>query len=79
MMQELMIVLLKYGRKTRLSIEKLSLKNYEAEYRVVLIWMPERMNLEASNKLLKLFAMKFEVLRVKIELKKNISFHKSEN
>jgi len=35
--------------------KKLSLKNYEAEYRVVLIWMPERMNLEASNKLLKLF------------------------
>ena len=34
--------------------KKLSLKNYEAEYRVVLIWMPERMNLEVSNKLLKL-------------------------
>ena len=35
--------------------KKLSLKNYEAPYRVVLIWMPERMNLEVSNKLLKLF------------------------
>ena len=35
--------------------KKLSLKNYEAEYRVVLIWIPERMNLEVSNKLLKLF------------------------
>ena len=35
--------------------KKLSLKNYEAEYRIVLIWMPERMNLDASNKLLKLF------------------------
>ena len=35
--------------------KKLSLKNYEAKYRVVLIWMPERMNLEVSNKLLKLF------------------------
>jgi len=34
--------------------KKLSLKNHEAKYRVVLIWMPERMNLEASNKLLKL-------------------------
>lgn len=33
---------------------KLSLKNYEAEYRVVLIWMPERMNLTVTNKLLKL-------------------------
>ena len=35
--------------------KKLSLKNYEADYRIVLIWMPERMNLEVSNKLLKLF------------------------
>jgi len=35
--------------------KKLSFKNYEADYRVVLIWMPERMNLEVSNKLLKLF------------------------
>ncbi len=35
--------------------KKLNLKNYEADYRVVLIWMPERMNLEASNKMLKLF------------------------
>ena len=34
--------------------KKLSLKNYEADYRIVLIWMPERMNLEVSNKLLKL-------------------------
>ena len=34
--------------------KKLSLKNYEADYRVVLIWMPEQMNLEAANKLLKL-------------------------
>ena len=31
--------------------KKLNLKNYEADYRVVLIWMPERMNLEASNKM----------------------------
>jgi len=35
--------------------EKLSLKNYEADYRVVLIWMPERMDVKTSNKLLKLF------------------------
>lgn len=34
--------------------KKLSLKNYEANYRVVLIWMPERMDLKTSNKLLKL-------------------------
>ncbi|MDC0249407.1 DNA polymerase III subunit delta' [Flavobacteriales bacterium] len=35
--------------------KKLSLKNYEANYRVVLIWMPERMEVKTSNKLLKLF------------------------
>lgn len=33
---------------------KLSLKNYEAEHRVVLIWMPERMSLVVANKLLKI-------------------------
>ena len=33
--------------------KKLRLKNYEAKYRVVLIWMPEQMNIEVSNKLLK--------------------------
>jgi len=33
---------------------KLNLKNYEAQYRVVLIWMPERMNITVANKLLKL-------------------------
>lgn len=35
--------------------KKLALKNYEANYRIVLIWMPEQMNIEASNKLLKSF------------------------
>lgn len=32
---------------------KLALKNYEAKYRVVLIWMPEKMNVATANKLLK--------------------------
>ena len=35
--------------------KKLALKNFEAPYRVFLIWMPEQMNTESSNKLLKLF------------------------
>ena len=34
--------------------KKLSLKNYEAEYRVVLIWMIERLHEKTSNRLLKL-------------------------
>lgn len=33
---------------------KLRFKNYEAKYRIVLIWIAELMNLEASNKLLKI-------------------------
>ena len=34
--------------------KKLGFKNYEAQYRVVIIWMPEKMNLESSNSMLKL-------------------------
>ena len=33
--------------------KKLALKNYESEYRVVLIWMPEKMQINTSNKILK--------------------------
>jgi DNA polymerase III subunit delta' len=35
-------------------IRKLSFKNFEAPYKVVLIWMAEKMNLPAANKLLKI-------------------------
>jgi len=35
-------------------IRKLSLKTYEAEYKIMIIWMPERMNVSTSNKLLKI-------------------------
>ena len=34
--------------------QKLSLKHYESEYRVVIIWIPEKMQPVTSNKLLKL-------------------------
>tara|TARA_B100001758_G_C18410472_1_gene615275 strand:- start:1640 stop:2791 length:1152 start_codon:yes stop_codon:yes gene_type:complete len=33
--------------------KKIRLKNYEGKYRIILIWMPEQMNIGASNKLLK--------------------------
>lgn len=33
---------------------KLNLKAYEAEYKVVIIWMAEKLNVQAANKLLKL-------------------------
>ena len=34
--------------------KKTTLKNFESKYRIFLIWMPETMNVEGSNKLLKL-------------------------
>jgi len=34
-------------------IRKLNLKTFQAEYKVMVIWMPEKMNVSASNKLLK--------------------------
>jgi DNA polymerase-3 subunit delta' len=35
-------------------IRKLGFKPYESDYRMVIIWLPERMNQQAANKLLKL-------------------------
>jgi DNA polymerase-3 subunit delta' len=35
-------------------IEKLSLKSFSARYKCVVIWLPELMNVEAANKLLKI-------------------------
>lgn len=35
-------------------IRKLNLKTFEAEYKVMIIWLPERMNIIAANKLLKM-------------------------
>jgi len=36
-------------------IQKMALKSYEAPYKVIIIWMAERLNISASNKLLKTF------------------------
>ena len=35
-------------------IRKLNFKTFEAEYKVMIVWMPEKMNTAASNKLLKM-------------------------
>ncbi len=35
-------------------IRKINLKTYEAEYKIMIIWLPEKMHLSCSNKLLKL-------------------------
>ncbi len=35
-------------------LRKLSFKAYEGEYRIVIIWKPEKMNVQAANKMLKI-------------------------
>ena len=41
-------------------IRKLSFKSYEAEYKTMLVWLPETMNEEAANKLLKILEEPWE-------------------
>lgn len=43
-----------YTQESEILHKKLSLKHYESEYRVVIIWLPEKMQVNTSNKLLKL-------------------------
>lgn len=43
-----------YSKESNEIIRKLSLRIYEAKYKVMIIWLPERMNDECSNKLLKI-------------------------
>lgn len=43
-----------YAEESNEIIRKLSLKNYEATYKVVVIWLPEKMHLSCANKLLKI-------------------------
>lgn len=41
-------------RESNEIIRKLSMKTFESEYKVMIIWMPEKMNPPAANKLLKI-------------------------
>ena len=43
-----------YAEESREIIRKISLKTYESDYKVMIIWLPERMNESCANKLLKL-------------------------
>lgn len=43
-----------YGNESQEIIRKLNLKTYESEYKVMIIWLPEKMNLTCANKLLKI-------------------------
>ena len=43
-----------YSQESEEIIRKLSLKTYEGKYKIMLVWLPEKMNLECANKLLKM-------------------------
>ena len=43
-----------YAQESEEIIRKLNLKVYEAKYKVMIVWLPEKMNLECANKLLKM-------------------------
>lgn len=43
-----------FAQESRNIIKKLNYKTYEAEYKVMIIWLPEKMNASAANKLLKM-------------------------
>ncbi|GHV09995.1 DNA polymerase III subunit delta [Bacteroidia bacterium] len=43
-----------YEREADEIVQKLNLKAYESDYKIMIIWLPEKMNVVAANKLLKL-------------------------
>lgn len=43
-----------YSHESEEIIRKLNLKSYESEFKVMIIWMPEKMHVACSNKLLKM-------------------------
>ncbi|NOZ35331.1 MAG: DNA polymerase III subunit delta [Chlorobi bacterium] len=43
-----------FAQESEEIIKKLNLKSYESDYKVMIIWMPEKMNISVSNKLLKM-------------------------
>lgn len=43
-----------YERESESILRKLNLKSFESEFKVMIIWLPEKMNTSCSNKLLKM-------------------------
>ncbi len=43
-----------YEKESESIIKKLNLKSFESEFKVMIIWLPEKMNASCSNKLLKI-------------------------
>lgn len=49
-----------YAKESDEIIRKLNLKTYESDYKVMIIWLPERMNETCANKLLKIIEEPYE-------------------
>ncbi|MBO7132664.1 MAG: DNA polymerase III subunit delta [Bacteroidales bacterium] len=42
-----------YAAESESIIKKISLKTYESDYKIMIVWLPEKMNAECANKILK--------------------------
>lgn len=49
-----------YTEESSNILRKLNLKSFESDYKIMLIWLPEKMNPECSNKLLKIIEEPYE-------------------
>jgi len=49
-----------YTNESEEILRKLSLKTYESEYKIMIIWLPEKMHVTAANKLLKILEEPYE-------------------
>lgn len=49
-----------YAKESEQIVHKLSLKIYEAKYKIMIIWLPEKMHESCANKLLKIIEEPFE-------------------
>ena len=47
-----------YAKESDEILKKLSLKSSQGGYKIMIIWLPEKMNKECSNKILKLLVLK---------------------
>lgn len=49
-----------YAEESASILRKLNLKSFESDYKLMIIWLPEKMNPECSNKLLKIIEEPYE-------------------
>ncbi len=49
-----------YTEESSSILRKLNLKSFESDYKIMIVWLPEKMNDECSNKLLKIIEEPFE-------------------